>query len=197
MTKLRETRALSGVRRPKGYVGIDHITIGSDILSVLQILKLPEQVIGEANARRLGEVDPNEWYPIAWLLDLMETLDREVGHYGLLRMGRRLFQLSHEKRVLEVAKSAHDIVHGIDAMYHHANRGKQIGGWKVLSFAPGQAELEKNTPHHCVMEQGILSAALAAVGCPGIVEQRQCFRQGADTCVYTISSSLTDARWSG
>lgn len=56
----------------------------------------------------------------------------------------------------------------------------------MLTFLPGSAELEKNTPHHCVMEQGILSAALAAVGCPGIVAQRQCFRQGADTCIYTI-----------
>lgn len=188
---------MSGNRRPKGYLGIDHATIGSDILSVLQILKLPEQVIGIEDARRLAEVDPAKWYPIAWLLELMEKLDRQVGYYGLLRMGRRLFQLSHQQRVLEVAKSARDIVHGIDGMYHHANRGKQIGGWKVLSFTPGAAELEKNTPHHCVMEQGILSAALAAVGCPGNVEQRQCFRQGADTCIYTITSSLTDARWSG
>lgn len=173
------------------------MTIGSDILSVLQILKLPEQVIGPEDAKKLAEVDPTDWYPISWLLELMEKLDRQVGHYGLLRMGRRLFQLSHEKRVLEVAKSARDIVHGIDGMYRHANRGKQIGGWKVLAFTPGAAELEKNTPHHCAMEQGILSAALAAVGCPGIVEQRQCFRQGADTCIYTITSSFIDARWSG
>lgn len=195
--KLRDNQALAQVRRPRGYVGTDHVTIGSDILSVFQILKLPEHVIGAENARRLGQVDPNEWYPIAWLLDLMEALDTGVGHYGLLRMGRRLFHLSHEKRVLEVAKCARDVVYGIDGMYHHANRGKQIGGWKVLSFEPGIAELEKNTPHHCVMEQGILSAALAAVGCPGIVVQRQCFRQGADTCIYTISSSFTDAHWSG
>jgi hypothetical protein len=178
-------------------VGVDHTTIGSDILSVLQILKLPEQVIGQEDARRLAEVDPEAWYPISWLLELMEKLDRQVGHYGLLRMGRRLFQLSHEKRVLEVAKSARDIVYGLDDMYHHANRGKQIGGWKVLAFGPGTADLDKNTPHHCVMEQGILSAALAAVGCPGNVEQRQCFRQGADTCIYTLSSSITDARWHG
>jgi hypothetical protein len=43
-------------------------------------------------------------------------------------------------------------------MYHHANRGTGIGGWKVLRFDAGYAELEKMTPHHCVMEQGILSS---------------------------------------
>jgi hypothetical protein len=82
-------------------------------------------------------------------------------------------------------------------MYHHANRGSGIGGWKVLRFDPGYAELEKTTPHHCVMEQGILSGALAAVKCPGIVSQKQCFRQGADACLYVVSSSFTDERWLG
>src|SRR5262245_43045499 len=100
-------------RRPKGYLGIGHETIGSDILAVLQILKLPEQVLGAEEVQRLGAVDPSGWYPIQWLLDLMERLDQHVGHYGLVQLGRALFKLSHEERVLTVAKSARDIVHGI------------------------------------------------------------------------------------
>ena len=184
-------------RRPKGYVGRDHETIGSDILAVYRILKLPEQVLGPEDAEKLSKIDPTQWYPIGWLLDLMDRLDETLGHYGLIRMGRTLFELSHKDRVLEVAKSARDILYGIDAMYHHANRGKGIGGWTVLSFGAGHAELEKTTPHHCIMEQGLLTAGLAAVGCPGIVTQETCFRKGADVCVYSISSSLTDERWSG
>jgi hypothetical protein len=183
-------------RRPRGYLGRDHETIGSDILSIHKILKLPEQVLGAEESAKLAAVDPNAWYPIQWLLDLMETIDKELGYYGLMRMGRTLFDLSHKDRVLEVASCARDIVYGIDAMYHHANRGRAIGGWKVLRFDEGSAELEKTTPHHCVMEQGILSAALAAVGCPGTVAQRECFRKGADACIYVISSSLVDERWS-
>lgn len=111
-------------RRPKGYVGTRHQTIGSDILAVLHILKLPEQVLGTEEARKLAAIDPTSWYPIGWLLELMETLDKKVGHYGLLRMGRTLFQLSHEARVKEVAHSARDILYGLDEMYHFANRGK-------------------------------------------------------------------------
>jgi hypothetical protein len=183
--------------RPKGYSGIEHETIGSDILSVYQILQLPEQVLGVENARKLAAIDPSAWYPIEWLLALMETLDQRVAYYGLLRMGRQLFKLSHEERVAKVAKSARDVVYGINDMYHHANRGRHIGGWNVLKFDPGYAELEKTTPHHCVMEQGILSAALAVVNCPGLVSQCQCLRQGAESCIYVISSSLTDARWTG
>ncbi|HEX3772914.1 MAG TPA: hypothetical protein VHV51_00550 [Polyangiaceae bacterium] len=184
-------------RRPKGYLGIDHETIGSDILAVLKILKLPEQILGVEDAARLAKIEPKGWYPIELMLDLMDKLDREVGHYGLLRMGRTLFNLSHETRVGQVADCARDIVYGIDDMYHFANRGRMIGGWHVLTFEPGNAVLEKTTPHHCVMEQGILSAALSAVGCPGIISQTKCFREGADSCHYVVSSSFTDERWNG
>jgi hypothetical protein len=47
------------------------------------------------------------------------------------------------------------------------------------------------------MDQGILSAGLAAVGCPGVISQRECFRKGARACIYPISSSFTDERWFG
>ncbi len=188
----------SRIRRlPRGYTGRNHETIGSDILSVIKILKLPEQTLGDAEANKLRSVDPNGWYPIGWLLDLMDKLDSQLGHYSLLRMGRMLFKLSHEERLLEVARSARDVIYGIDGMYHHANRGTGIGGWRVLKFEAGHAELEKTTPHHCVMEQGILSAALSAVKCPGIVVQAACLRTGADACVFAVTSSFIDERWFG
>jgi hypothetical protein len=180
---------LQSARRPRGYLGADHVTIGSDILAVLAVLKFPDHLLGAAEANKLRGVSPNEWYPIAWLLDLMEAIDQHVGHHGLLQMGRALFKLSHEQRVLKVARSARDILYGIDGMYRVANRGDRIGGWQVLVFQPGRAELDKTTPHHCVMEQGLLTGALNAVGCHGLVSQQQCFRQGADSCVYTVTAS--------
>jgi hypothetical protein len=187
----------AGKRRPRGYVGNAHLTLGSDILAVLAILKLPEQVLGPEETQKLRAVKPTDWYPVEWLLHLMDTLDEQVGYYGLIRMGRALFKMSHEERLKQTAKSARDVIYGIDTMYHFANRGDRIGGWSVLSFEPGHAELEKTTPHHCVMEQGILSAALTTVGCTATVSQRACVRDGAEACVYTITSALTDERWSG
>jgi hypothetical protein len=184
-------------RRPKGYVGKNHETIGSDILSVLHMLKLPAQVLGEAEAAKLMAVEPGAWYPIGWLIDLMDHIDAQIGHYGLVRLGRTIFKQSHEAKALETLRSARDVIYALDDMYHNANRGGDIGGWRVLEFEPGFAELEKTTPHHCVMEQGILSAAFAAVGCPVTVTQRQCFRDGADCCIYVLTSPVTDARWSG
>ena len=185
------------MRRPKGYVGRGHETLGADLLAILTILKMLEHVLGPEEVRKLTAVDPAKWYPIEWLLELMETLDKAVGRYGLLQMGRALFKLSHEAQVRAHVHSARDLLHGIDAMYRHNNRGAGIGSWKVTRFEPGSAELEKTTPHHCAMEQGLLSAAFTAVGCPVTLSQSECFREGATACVYVISSTVTDERWSG
>jgi hypothetical protein len=183
------------VRRPRGYYGEDHTTLGSDILAVAKILKLPEQVLGKREWERLQLVKADGWYPIEQLLGLMEILEAHVGRHGLMQMGRKLFEMSHKQRVLLVAKTAKDIVYGIDGMYHHANRGRGIGGWHVLKFEPGLCEIEKNTAHHCVMEQGILTEALLSIGCACNVVQTQCFLEGAPTCIYRITSAFVDKRW--
>jgi hypothetical protein len=183
-------------RRPRGYIGTNHETTGASLLSVLHVLPSPEKLLGAERVKKLtNAVQPLGWYPVKLLLALMEDLDKHAGHYGLLRMGRRRFELSHKTRVPQ--NSARDVVYGIDEMYHFSNRGRNIGGWQVLRFEPGHAELEKTTPHHCLMEQGLLSAAFSAAHCPAVIAQTQCFREGADSCIYTISSTLTDERWSG
>lgn len=182
-------------RKPRGYVGHGHETLGVDIVAVLQILKTPETVLGPDEARKLAAVTPDGWYPIAWMIDLMDTLEERMGHYGLVRLGRTVFKLSHEEQAKQRIKSGRHLVDMMDVMYKHNNRGRDIGGWRTLAFEPGYAELEKNTPHHCVMEQGILSAAFGAIGCPVAVAQKQCFRKGAESCIYTITSSVTGPAW--
>jgi hypothetical protein len=183
------------MRRPRGYSGEDHTTLGSDILAVLKILKLPDQVLGQEESDRLKRVRPESWYPVEQMLGLMEILEAHVGDDGLMQLGRRLFE-GHKSRLLVTAKTVKDILYAFDDIYHHANRGSGIGGWRVLKFEAGRAELENNTPHHCMMEQGMLTEALLAVGCAGNVTQKRCFRDGADTCIFEITSAFADKRWS-
>jgi hypothetical protein len=200
--------ARAGVsRRPKDYVGRNHETIGSDIIAVVRslehlaadqkTLRLPKQILGAEQVTLLEQVKPDGWYPIAWLLDLMELIDARLGRYALMKMGRAVFSLSHAKRIRESASSGRDIVHGIDAMYHFANRGDEIGGWRVVTFNDARAELEKTTPHHCAMEEGILAQALAAVGSPAVITQEECFREGAELCRFVILPSASNTRWTG
>jgi hypothetical protein len=185
-------------RRPSGYVGTGHETIGSDILAVPHALRhllgteqagprsLLETTLPRESLERLQKVESNGWYPIEWLLELTDLLDRKLGRFGLRKVGRTLFKLSHESRVAEEMRCGVDIVRGIDAMYHHANRGDGIGGWRVVSVDATMARLEKTTPHHCALEEGILAQALSAVSCRAVVTQTACFREGANACLFDI-----------
>jgi predicted hydrocarbon binding protein len=183
------------MRRPRGYVGRGHETIGSDLLAVLGVVSMPKHTLGDALHRQLLEVQPGSWYSIELLLELMDTLEQRVGVNALRQMGRKLFQLSHEEHVKQAARSAAEVLGGFDDLYNRANRGDAIGGWKVLEFKPGCARLEKTTPHHCALEEGIVTAALACVGVPATVSQEQCFRKGAESCVFVMTSVVTDQRW--
>lgn len=182
---------------PQGYRGLNHETIGSDILSVLKVVTFPESVLGKEMNDKLQGVSAEGWYPIEDLLLMMDRIEATVGRASLVQMGRNLFRASHAERAKQVAKNGADILFSINDMYHRANRGQDIGGWKVVEFKPGLARLEKNTPHHCVMEEGILLEAMHTVGVPVLVSQAECFRKGAGLCVYRVTSVVKDDRWMG
>jgi hypothetical protein len=184
-------------RFPRGYRGINHETIGTDIASLMDSLLMPESILGKALTVRLKAIQPTVWYPIADLLEPLDILDSKLSPDALRKVGRAVFALSHEAQFRRSATSARDVVHGIDHLYHAANRGTDIGGWTVLSFDPGRAILDKTTPHHCIMEEGILEAALRCLNVPAVIEQIACFRAGADACRFSITSHIVDARWTG
>ncbi len=144
---------------------------------------------------RMSGMAPDGWYPIAWLLQMMESIEAKIGRFGLIKVGRVLFQQSHEARLGDQLATGYDVIHGIDGMYRFSNRGDDIGGWRVVEFDSARAVLENNTLHPCVMEEGILAQALKAVGSPSTVMQSQCFRDGADCCVYAIEPSSSVGPW--
>ncbi len=158
---------------------------------------MPELVLGKELFDKVQAVDGARWYPIAMLLEPLERLDGMLGPSSLRKVGLEIFKLSHEAAFRANASSGRDIVYGIDVMYHRANRGTEIGGWRVLSFEPGAATLEKTTPHHCVMEEGILEAGFRALGIPSVIYQTRCFRKGDEVCEYRITSHIADDRWMG
>lgn len=184
-------------RRPQGYQGTNHETIGSDLLSVLKVLPFPDRVLGPELTKQLQAVKPDGWYPIGDLLDVMEKLEKAIGRPGLKQMGRSLFQLSHAAEVKKVAKSAADILLNFDTLYRRANRGTAIGGWSVVEFKSGRARLEKTTPHHCAMEEGIILEALWTVEIPALVSQKRCFRNGDVLCEYEVTSVVHGDKWMG
>src|SRR5262245_32470660 len=108
-------------RRPRAYLGTNHETLGSDLLSVLAVVSDPGVVLGRALAGRLARVTPEGWYPIGWMLDLLDLLDQRVGQMGLRQMGRKVFRTTHADFVRQTCYSARDILYGLDDLYRRAN----------------------------------------------------------------------------
>lgn len=183
------------LRRPRGYQGQHHQIIGSDILAVYDAIEHPAALLPPAWQARLQLLDPTGWYPISEMLDLTDFLSQHLDAAALRQLGSKLFERTHEPRVRGSLRSARELLYGLHSMYQHAHRGEHIGGWRVLLFEPGRAELEKTTPHHCQVEEGILLRALTMVGVPASIEQIQCFRRGGDLCHFVIKSAVQDARW--
>lgn len=182
--------------RPRGYSSRNHETIGSDIIAINNALALCSQVLGPQQTAWLKSVKPDQWYPIETLLEALECVEK-LGRSSLVQVGRKLFASTHARGQAKPLGSVADLVFGIDGMYLHANRGDDIGGWKVLQFKPGLARLEKTTPHPCPLEEGILTEALVRSELVAFVRQTKCVREGHDCCVFELSSFVTDHRWKG
>jgi hypothetical protein len=177
-------------------MGKKHETVGSDILALYRSLQLPELVLGATTAASIQAVVATEWYPIEMLLEPLEALSRASGDSAVRKVGRKLFQLSHAPRLRGTSMTARELFAGFDNMYRAANRGENIGGWRVLRFDRTSADLETSTPHHCALEEGILDEALRAIGVPARIEQTACVRKNAPACIFNVVPRNGDAGWS-
>ncbi len=185
------------LRFPKGYRGVNHETIGSDIMSLMDVLPIPEQILGKEKAQELRQVKPDSWYPIKMLLEPLDLLIQKMGDRALVPIGFALVKLSHADAIKKNYSSAKQLLGGFDGIYHRANRGEDIGGWKMLSFEPGKAVLENTTPHPCNLEVGIVQEALRVLQVPSIIKQSQCLLEGADCCHFVVTSHVKDRHWMG
>jgi hypothetical protein len=181
-------------RLPKGYRGIGHQTIGSDLLGIVGTLKMPDIVLGKELAQRMREIKPDGWYPIAQLEEIMEKVRHMQGTFAMRQMGRNLFDASHAAYVRANVHSVRQLLESMDDVYRRANRGTDIGGWKLTAFDPAQAVLEKNTIHDCIMEEGIILQAIDTVGARANVSQTLCFRRGDEFCRYQVTA-MGDRAW--
>ena len=175
----------------------DHEILGSDILAVISALPLADLVLGTELAARLRGVKPDGWYPASLFLEALQRVSLKVGRFGLLQLGRQIFTTSHAGNFKKVSHNAADALYGINTMYRRANRGGAIGGWEMIAFRPGYAEMIKTTPPDCLMVEGILSEALRTLEIPTTLEQRECRHRGAAHCRFIFTSPVTGDLWMG
>src|SRR5690242_5033943 len=100
----------------KAYRGTGHETQGSDLLSVLKVLPIPEQVLGKERANALRAVKPDQWYPISQLMDVLDTLAQRLGDRALTPIGYSIVQTSHAVSIRKHFKTARQLLGAFDSI---------------------------------------------------------------------------------
>jgi hypothetical protein len=182
-------------RVARGYEGWNHETLGSDLIATFAAVNAVDPRFSEHWMPLVKTLDAQTWYPIDVLLALGFAAEERFGPELLQCIGREIFQRSHAATFRRSAATIADLAFGIDAMYRTANRGEDIGGWRVLEFADGRTLIEKTTPHPCGIEEGILGAACASLGVAARITQVRCVREGDDTCRFELCAETPSTRW--
>jgi hypothetical protein len=180
-----------------GQAASDHEIIGADLLSVIRALPLADLVLGAEMSAQLRAAKPDAWYPASLFIEALQRVGLKVGRFGLLQLGRQIFATSQAPTFKQRVHNAAEALFGIDGNYRRANRGSAIGGWQMISFKPGHAEMIKTTPPDCLMVEGIVSEALRTLEIPTLIEQRECVHKGAPHCRFIFSSAVTGELWMG
>jgi hypothetical protein len=148
-----------------------------------------KQVLGAELATALEATAPHQWYPASSLVSMLQAIEAKIGQNGLRRVGRSICQRSYADKLVAQFRSVDALLSSLDALYRRSNRGQDIGGWKLQSFAEAEARIEYSAPYSCLMQEGMVAEACAVIGCPVLVSQRECVRTGAGCCVFSIVST--------
>lgn len=182
-------------RVPRGYEGWNHETLGSDLIATFAAVNAVDPRFSEHWMPLVKTLDAHGWYPIDVLLALGIAAEERFGSELLVRIGEEIFARSHAATFRSSAATVADVAYGIDGMYRAANRGKGLGGWRVIEFTEGRALIEKTTPHPCQIEEGILGAACATLSVPVAISQTQCVRHDHDACWFALRALGPTSHW--
>jgi hypothetical protein len=146
------------------------------------------------NAAGLGNPDPNKWYKLQALLDVMKDLQESFNPGLLTRMGYQVAQ------VVQVPPDWDDIdvtLLGLDKGYQMNHRGGRIGSYSCedLGTENGLRRMKMTVKTHwpCEYELGIIQGASERFKRNGAEvnvrkdEAAPCRKNGGESCTFLVS----------
>ncbi len=142
--------------------------------------------------RQNGIVDPepDEWYPQQAWLNSFKMIAEKVGPNTLYQVGR---QVPQQYRFPPGIDSIESVLSDLDEAYRKSHRGGEVGHYRFQMLGMNVGQMTCDNPYPCDFDRGIISALAQRFEPPGsLVDVRHeddapCKKQGADSCVYTIS----------
>ena len=163
---------------------------GAVVMSVVNAMGafqgLARRILRES---RLGDLQPDHWYPQQAWLDAFEIIAREIGPNTLFHIGTQIPTMAEIPPAIDSIESA---LLSLDEAYHSTHRGGEIGHYLFRTTSRRSGVMECTDPYPCDFDRGVIDAlARRFEPSNAILDVRHdpyqpCKKETGDSCTYTI-----------
>jgi hypothetical protein len=164
---------------------------GQSIHAVVEAMKLGQDRALKLLAEHgISPLERTRWYPINSVLNLYQTILKEIGPGTMRAVGRKLPEHAHFPADINSVESA---LRSVDTAYRMNHRGSgNIGGYHFMSTGPRSVRMHCDSPYPCLLDEGLLEALSERFRPPEAwvrIEHASatCRQRGDSACTYTIS----------
>lgn len=164
---------------------------GDVVLSLVNVMGAFKSISLEI-LKQNGIVDPepDQWCSQQAWLDSFRVIADKVGPNTLYQVGR---QIPAQYNYPAGTDSIETVMSDLDEAYHKSHRGGEVGHYRFQIMGLNVGQMTCDNPYPCDFDRGIISSlaerfepanSLADVRHE---EDAPCKKQGAESCIYTIS----------
>lgn len=160
--------------------------LGTNILSIQNKIFNAKHYFDQISQYSYENIEPNKWYPMKQFTILVDLYEDIMGPLILKNVGSGIIPEMIQAGIIPKI-SPHEFLKSLTNTYHSANRGSNIGDWRVIKEESKHIVLENSTMHNCKLEEGVILGGIEALGGrnPRIL-QRTCVKKGDPFCTFDI-----------
>ncbi len=165
--------------------------LGEVVLSLVNVMGAFKTISLEIlRENGIGDPQPDEWYSQQAWLDSFKAIAEKVGPNTLYQVGR---QVPAQYAFPPMIDSIESVLSDLDAAYRKSHRGGEVGHYRFQILGMNMGKMTCDNPYPCDFDRGIISALAQRFEPPGSLtdvrheDHAPCKKQGANSCVYTIS----------
>ncbi len=167
---------------------VDQQIIGATIVAVSKRIMNSKIIFDKIKEYKYDDVKPDKWYPMQQFTLLTDYVEKIMNASVLNYIGKQIVPEMKDAKVISFP-SPKDFLKSMQKVYLAANKGANIGEWKVVKEETNKIVVKSSTMHNCYLEQGVLQGGVEAFGGKSVIikhSSTECRRKGGKSCDYEI-----------
>lgn len=135
----------------------------------------------------LSELEDRVFYPLSLYLELCDYLEKRLGMYAWLRVGRRMAVAVMQTAFPAALSSVEEAIAQIDEAHKIFCR-PLVGAFQLVERGPRRIVIRYTAPYNCTLQEGLFyEVALRYGASDASVSHTPCRRNGAEACHFEIT----------